>query len=493
LLSSINRQSNKNFEVVFFQEHFELAYGNMQFRFATTANTPVPAAAVRLQQMAAAVRTPYILLLTSGQLLAPNCLDRIIGRLSDAPCDLLYFDHDSLGTDGKYQDPYFKPDWSPDAILAHNYIGDSFVISTALLQDVASRLVGEADELAYAALLQATVLPRQIGHLPEVLTHYIAGVRVPQFATVERAMESRWDKAFLEPAPGGYNVLPLRGAKGKVSIIIPTKDNAAMLETSISSIVNITKGIDYEIIVLNNNSVTPEFFQLVESWEKRSGVNFRCITASFPFNFSRLMNLGVSHSNGEFVLLLNNDVEILHQDWLVNMAGYAARPHVGAVGVKLLFPSGAIQHAGIVLGVGEASAHAFINLPEDTTQHFNSAQLTCNYSAVTAACLMVRMDTYIEVAGMDEQLPVEFNDIDFCLRLRAAGYFNVYLPFVKLIHYESATRGHPFRNYKSWKQHEQDLAYFLARWQKVVDNDPFYNPNLSRSFTDMRQAKRIKR
>jgi GT2 family glycosyltransferase len=185
-------------------------------------------------------------------------------------------------------------------------------------------------------------------------------------------------------------------------------------------------------------------------------------------------------------------VEVVQGDWLEKMMAYAQQPTIGAVGVKLLFPGGNIQHAGIVLGVGEASAHAFINLPNDSPAHFNYIHATNNFSAVTAACLMVHKEVYDKVGGMDENLPVEFNDIDFCLKLGKAGYYNVYLPTVTLYHYESATRGHPFKSIASWKQHEKDLGYFKQKWGSLVNRDPFYNINLSSEYTDFRQKKRNK-
>jgi GT2 family glycosyltransferase len=179
------------------------------------------------------------------------------------------------------------------------------------------------------------------------------------------------------------------------------------------------------------------------------------------------------------LLLLNNDVEVIHDDWLEIMVSYTQQKRIGAVGVKLLYPDDTIQHAGVIVGLGGIAGHTFVGMHQDEPGYFNYIQSTNNYSAVTAACLMVRADVYDAVGGMDEIFEVEYNDVDFCLRIQEAGYNNVYLPHVSLYHFESATRGHPHQSKSGYERHLKEMALFKERWQKIIDHDPYYNPNLN--------------
>lgn len=438
----------------------------------------------------------YLLFAGDAGDLTRNALTEFARYITNHPdCDILYPDevHNAYRSQPT---PYFKPDWSPDAILSRNYIGNCFLIKKDLFTKAGGINKTYTHYYDYDLLLRASEQATHIGHIPKVL--YKEELRQSsheeQKQIIETALKRRNTPGQViadSAAEGVYFIDYTITQPGKVSIIIPTKDNVQMLRTTIDSIVELTHYLNYEIILLDNNSSTGEFFELVKEYEHKYPF-FRCITAGFPFNFSKLINLGVAESSGDYILMLNNDVEILQADWLERMMGYAQLPHIGAVGVKLLFPDEAIQHAGVVLGVGDGASHSFINFPKESDVYFNYLRSVNNCSAVTAACLMVRRDVYNEVGGMDEALPVEFNDVDFCLKLRKAGYYNVYIPSVELYHYESATRGHPFRSHAAWKQHEHDMNYFRNKWSTLIDNDPFYNPNLTTEHTDFRQKPRTK-
>lgn len=474
----------------------EVFKAHHKFVFSTYANN-----GEYLQTLNEAAKSPegkYILVLDQNEELTPNCLFEIVKYINLHPNQqVVYADHDKGTWDTQLHDAYFKPDWSPDTLLAKNYIGPAFIISTLLWKQLNGLDVQYATGYTYDLLLRAAEQTTAIGHISKILFH-INSVGIAdeeQRKLIEAALKRRNITATVVKAEGAHNIFFIDYAvtvPGKVSIIIPTRDNVEMLKTTLDSIIKLTKNTDYEIILLNNNSSTKAFFDLVAEYEAKYKHIFRCIDANFPFNFAKLMNVGTAESTGNYLLMLNNDVEVLQEDWLQKMMGYAQLRHIGAVGVKLLFPDNTIQHAGVVLGVGEAASHAFINLPNDADVHFNAIQTTQNFSAVTAACLMVRKDVYEEVGGMDEELPVEFNDIDFCLKLRQHGCYNVYLPNVALYHYESATRGHPFKSIDSWKQHERDLNRFRSKWGGQIYNDPFYNPNLTTEYTDYRQKKRMK-
>jgi GT2 family glycosyltransferase len=263
-----------------------------------------------------------------------------------------------------------------------------------------------------------------------------------------------------------------------VSIIIPTKDQYTLLKTTVDSILQKTDYPNYEIILINNNSTSPQFFDLVNTYTAQHN-NFTCIDAPIPFNFSRLINIGASAAKGEYLLLLNNDMEVRHNNWLTLMVAYAQKEGVGTVGAKLLYPDGTIQHAGISLSAGDDGAHLYAHLPAEAA----GTQTINNYSAVTGACLLCDKSNFDMVEGMNEDLPVEYNDLDLCLRIQALGFYTVYLPYVTLIHHESATRGHPLRSKASWQQHRQDQAVFAAAWQPLITNDPYYNPNRKIKFT----------
>ncbi len=436
----------------------------------------------------------YYLFLEPGALLTPDCLFEFVKYLNEHPDDeIIYCDDDRIDETGKYLDHYFKPGWSPDTLLSRNYIGDTFLISKKILNTIISSNENYQGTGIYDLLLRATEANSGIGNITKILFHKrhqpIKVIEDKETKnTLEAALKRRETPAEVVEIPGtaSWRINYAIRQPGMVSIIIPTKDQAALLKVALSSIINKTSYTDYEILIINNNSTTPEFFSLMDEFKTMLPDIFRVIDAPGPFNFSRLMNLGIAASVGKYILLLNNDIEVTDAGWLTQMVSNAQNLHTGAVGVKLLYPDNTIQHAGIVLGIQGHSGHVFVNQQADFTGYHDNAIATTNYSALTAACLMCRKEVYLEAGGMDENLPVEFNDIALCLKFLELGYFNIYLASVSLYHHESATRSHPLRNLKSWKQHEHDLTFFKSKWQAYIDTDPFYNPNLSLNETDFR-------
>ena len=443
----------------------------------------------------------YILFMDHDDLLTPNCLFEFVKHINAHPQDqLIYSDEDKVDDDGVFSFPHFKPDWAPDNLLSRNYMGHVIVIKKDLADKVNGFREGFEGSQDHDYLLRATELTNHIGHIPKVLYHwrihnlsvanntdakpyaYIAAKKA-----LEEAMIRRGSPATVEDIPGilgGYRINYKIRSFGKVSIIIPTKDQLKLLKLAIDSMFKKTDYPDFEIIVLNNNSTSPEFFTLMKEYEEQYAGKFRCIAANFPFNYAKLMNLGAAESKGEYLLMCNNDVEVIHNDWMTQMVSYAQREKTGAVGVKLLYQDDTVQHAGVVLGLGGAAGHVFTNMGRSDRGYFNYVQSLNNYAAVTGACMMCRKSVYNEVGGMDEHLEVEYNDVDLCLQFLTHGYYNVYLPTVELYHHESATRGHPFQSKQAWAQHEKDFAIFRSKWQKLIDNDPFYSPNLSVECTD---------
>lgn len=437
----------------------------------------------------------FVLTTANNCLPTPDCLFEMVKMVNAVPTtQVVYADSDEIDSAGNFSNPYYKPDWSPDTLMSRNYIGNALMIARALLLEVGGFSKRFTSAVIYDLALRATERTKHIAHVSRVLFHDVS--LTPAFSVAKKdtialllqeAAARRGTPATVTAVGNDVFNLQYRLAqKGKVSIIIPTKDQAPMLKVLIESIFKLTEYPDYELIVLDNNSVTSDFFDLIVHYERQLHGRFKCIKAAFPFNFSKLINLGAAHATGDYLLLLNNDMEVTQPNWITNLVSHAQLAHVGAVGCKLLYKNGTLQHAGIALGINGDAGHLHVGMPGDCAGYYNSVVGVTNYAAVTGACLMVKKDRFLAVGGMNEDLPVEFNDIDLCLKLYKAGYFNVYLPSVTLYHYESVSRGHPYLSRKAWNQRQHDLNVFKQKWSELINDDPFYNRNLSRAHTDSR-------
>jgi GT2 family glycosyltransferase len=264
-----------------------------------------------------------------------------------------------------------------------------------------------------------------------------------------------------------------------VTIIIPTKNNTNLLKTCIQSILNKTAYSAFDILVMDNGSDEKDFFQFMDELKLDNRISF--LSDDRSFNYSALNNSAVSAAKGEYVCLLNNDTEVISPNWLSELVSVAIQPTIGAVGAKLYYPTGNIQHCGVILGIGEVASHAHQYCPSKSFGYFGRAVLMQEMSAVTGACLLVSKKTYIEVGGLDEvNLTVAFNDVDFCLRLKKAGYRNIWTPFAELYHHESASRDKGEKEVKSQRA-INEIAFMKERWGTIIKFDPAYNPNLSLS------------
>jgi len=445
----------------------------------------------------------FIALLDHDDLLHADALFQVVNHLQNHPdADLIYSDEDKVDENGKHTDPHFKPDWCPDNFLSRNYIGHLVVIRKKLVDSAGGFREGFEGSQDYDLLLRITELTHNIHHIPLVLYHwrmhqastsvneeakpyaFNAGIRA-----LEEALERRKIKgkvSLIENLPGFYSIRYDVLKDDRVSVIIPTKNKHDLCEVAVGSVFKLTSWPDYEVILIDNNSDDPEFFEWVKSWEQKEPKRFKCIRNEGSFNFSRLMNYGAAHATGEYLLLLNNDTEVTHADWMTAMAEQCQFETTGAVGVKLIYQNDTIQHAGVIIGLGGIAGHTFVGFDKNAPGYFYFLKCINNYSAVTAACIMVKKKHYDEVNGFDEALAVEFNDVDFCLKLVEKGYRNIYLPHVTVYHYESVSRGHPHKTRKSYQQHLHDVGLFKERWQKYIDHDPCYSPHLSMIFTDFR-------
>ena len=430
----------------------------------------------------------FVAFLDHDDELPPEALFEVATRLNETPdLDLIYTDEDKLDVDGRRVDPFFKPDWSPDLLSSMNYITHLSVFRRTLVSDIGGFRLGLDGSQDYDLLLRFTERTQRIGHIAKVLYHWrkIPGSAAASNAAKPHAYEAArnaledalrrrgWEGDVHMLRPGSYTVRYRLRASPTVSIIVPTRDRWTLLQQCLRSIEEKTTYTRYEIIVLDNDSVEPETRRGLEAVARRHRV------LPFPgaFNFSALNNYGAAHARGDYLLFLNNDTQVIEPDWLGAMLEHAQRPEVGAVGARLHYPNGRIQHAGLVLGIGGVADHAFRGLPADTFSYFGLATVVRNVSAVTAACMMVRRDTFDEARGFDERLEVALNDVDLCLRLRERGYLVVYAPRAHLYHHESGTRGrlHP--------PTDEELVW--KRWGNVIRaGDPYYNVNLTLSRTD---------
>lgn len=431
----------------------------------------------------------FISFVELGDILNPFFLSQNITAIQgEKSYDIIYSDEDSL-YQNKHINPIFKPDWSPDNLLNRNYIKKSSLFRTSLINRLDIQDPDKNPSFEYDLLLKCSEKTSQIKHLSEVLYHQQKDNKTQHSKSAQEAITNalyrRGENGSVEYADNSEDYFRVtKEIKGTplVSIIIPTKNMASILKQCIDSIINKSSYTNYEIILVDNGSTEKELFDLVSDYKKELGEKFNCYPHNIDFNFSKLVNYGAKIAKGQYLVLLNNDTEVISNKWIEAMLQEAQNPKTGAVGAKLLFHNNTIQHCGVIMGVGGISAHCFIQSNKDSEGYMNRIQSVTNYTAVTGACLMVSKEKYLEVGGFNEKLAVEFNDIDFCLQLLNAGYYNVYTPSAELYHYESLSRG----TSDTSKRILKEINYMKKKWSKFIDRDPYYNKNLSLDFFDFR-------
>ena len=436
----------------------------------------------------------FVALLDHDDELAPTALYFVALALNkNRDLQLLYSDEDKLEEHNRRTEPYFKSDWNPELFLAQNFVSHLSVYRTDLIHRIGGFRIGFEGSQDYDLALRCIeqIRPEEIEHLPWVLYHWRAGDQStasnPTAKPYAQEAARRAVQEHLKRTGVAGTVVPSHGVylqtkyalpneRPMVSIIIPTRDQASSLKKCVHSIFEKTDYPAYELIVLDNESYDSEALEFLAELKKRDGVRVERIDEAF--NYSRLNNRGVELSRGSFVALLNNDVEVLHADWLTEMVSRAMQPKVAMVGARLWYPNGTIQHGGVILGAGGIAGHAHAGLRRGEPGYFARAHLAQDVSAVTTACALVKREVYLQVGGFDENLAVTFNDVDFCLRLREAGYRILWTPYAELIHHESASRG--FDN-SAPKQVRflAEVDYMKSKWGDKLQRDPFYNPNLS--------------
>lgn len=445
----------------------------------------------------------WIALLDHDDLLKEDALLWMADAIVRAPeARLFYSDEDKLDASGERFDPYFKPDWNPDLFYSQNMFSHLGVYHAALVRQVGGFQVGMEGAQDYDLVLRCIehVAPEQIRHVPRVLYHWRAhaesaagNVDAKPYAQLagERALNEHFRRrgvqGFIAHSDNGYRAhYALPEVRPLVTLIIPTRNGLSLLRRCIGSIRTRTDYRNFEILVIDNGSDEPEVLDYLD--ELSSQPDARVLRIDGPFNYSALNNRAVAHAKGELVALLNNDTEVISPDWLSEMVSIALQPGVGAVGARLWYADDTLQHGGVVLGIGGVAGHSHKRLHRQGLGYFGRGSLIQTFSAVTAACLVVRRSTYQAVGGLDEvNLKVAFNDVDFCLRLRAAGLRNVWTPYAELYHHESATRGSDEAPEKQ-QRFAAEVHYMLDRWGDELHCDPAYNPNLTLTTEDFALA-----
>ena len=438
----------------------------------------------------------FVALLDHDDEIPPDALYWVVKELNDHPeAALIYSDEDKLNFDGARIMPYFKCDWNYDLFLSHNLITHLGVYRADIVRQVGGFREGFEGAQDYDLALRfiERIDPAQIRHIPRVLYHWrmlpgstSVGAAEKDYAAerarlaIEEHLRRKAVAASVETIAGmavQRVVYRLREPHALASIIIPTRNGAKLVRQCIDSIRQKTTYAPYEILLVDNGSDEKSSLDYFRALRDEGVV--RLLEDPRPFNFSRLNNEAAGEARGEYLVFLNNDIEVITPEWLGELVSHAQRPEIGAVGAKLWYPNETIQHAGLVLVAGLAG-HAHHGRKRGDHGYFSRASLTQSLSAVTAACVCMRRKLFEEVGGFDETLAVAFNDVDLCLRIQAAGYRNLYTPHAELYHHESASRGYEDTPEKMQRfQKEADIL--RARWMSVLMNDPYYNPNLTLS------------
>lgn len=446
----------------------------------------------------------YVTFLDHDDLLAEHALFWVADAIAQRPdAQLLYSDEDKIDMSGRRVDPYFKCEWNEDLFYSHNMLCHLSVYKSRLVHEVGGLREGYDGAQDYDLALRCLerIDPCKIVHIPRVLYHWrihagstSSGASAKCYAleagqrAINEHLQRSGSRGVVEPL---YDVrmyrvrYPLPELQPKVSLIIPSRNGVSFLKPCVESIHGKTTYQNYEILIVDNGSDDPGTLRYFESLKAHERV--RIIRDARPFNFPALVNAAVELATGSLIGLVNNDIEVISPEWLSEMVSHALRPEVGAVGARLWYPNGTLQHGGILLGIRGVAGHAHKYLPRHRNGYFGRARLIQSFSAMTAACLVIRKEIFTKVGGFNEALPSSFNDVDFCLRVREAGYRNIYTPYAELYHHESATRGTDDSPEKQAQQ-SQEFDYMKRFWGHLLDHDPAYSPNLTLEHQDFSLA-----
>ena len=446
----------------------------------------------------------YIGLFDHDDILHPAALYEYVKVINEQGADYIYCDETTFKGDSidNMITLHFKPDFAPDNLRANNYICHFSVFSRELLEGTELFRSGFDGSQDHDMILRLTANAKKIVHVPKLLYYWRShkasvasdisakpyAIAAAKGAVADHLTRSGFKNFEIKSTRAFDTIFEIKYeicSEDKISILIPNKDHIDDLRRCIDSIRERTTYDNYEIIVIENNSEQQETFAYYKTIEEQE--NITVVTYKGEFNYSRINNFGAKYATGKYLLLLNNDTQVITMNWLEAMLMYAQRSDVGAVGAKLYYGDRTIQHAGVVIGLGahRTAGHTHYKINYDNLGYMGKLCYAQNVSAVTGACLMVKKSLFDELGGLDEDFRVALNDVDFCLRLREKGYLNVFTPFAELYHFESASRGIDVMDEAKAKRYEEESALFRDRWKELLEKgDPYYNPNFSLDHSD---------
>ena len=468
-----------------------IKYKRLEKNFGISANTN---AAIEMAS------GDYIALFDHDDVLHPSALFEMVSAVNETGADLIYTDEAKF-TKKVRRDAYdffFKPDFSPDMLRSYNYICHFTAFSRSLYESVGgfrSEFDGSQD---YDMILRLSEQAKKIHHIPKILYFWrchaasvASDVAAKPYTLVaaKAALAEHLDRVGLKgevedsTVPSTYRIRYAIEGEPLVSIIIPNKDHVADLELCLSSLYSRSTYKSFEVIVVENNSTEDATFEYYKRAEEKYQ-SLKVVKWEREFNYSAINNFGFEHASGEYIILLNNDIEILTPSWIEEMLMFAQRADVGAVGMMLYYPDDTVQHAGVILGLGDVAGHSHKYFKRTDEGYFLRLTIAQNYSAVTAAAMMVRSSVFSEVGGLEESYAVAFNDVDLCMKIGRAGYRIVWTPYAEAYHYESKSRGLE-DNAEKIERFRGEINNFRSRWlPKLEAGDPYYNPNLTHQRED---------
>lgn len=439
----------------------------------------------------------YIAFMDQDDLLAKNALMEVVKVINECPnTALIYSDEDKIDASNNRFEPHFKPGWSPNLLTSTNYISHFSVYEKNILTKIGGLRKGYEGSQDYDLNLRVTeiVEDSQIVHISKILYHWRAIEGSTALHANEKkytnlagklALEDRLNRLKLsgkvteEETPGFYSIFYDVIREDLVSIIIPTKNGFDDLKACIDSIIEKTEYKNYEIIVADNGSTDSDMFSLYKEYEMKLKNRFLVKSIDIPFNYSRINNIAAKKASGSYLLFLNNDTKVINGSWLTNMVSLGQFENIGCVGAKLIYPDETVQHAGVIMGLGNVAGHGHHYFPRKDIGYFGRLISDVNYLAVTAACVLVKKADFEAVAGFDETFEVAFNDVDLCLKIYELGRFNVWAHNALLYHFESKSRGYETTPEKMIR-FEKEKQLLQSKWMKYIEDDPFYSPHLTK-------------
>lgn len=425
-------------------------------------------------------KSDYVIFLSQRTIIEPDYLFEIVKQLNVKRHDFIYTDSDNVDESMMvYLNPQFKPDLSIDLLRSYNYIGKSFIVKSNILLQIKDDYINK-----YDLIFKCIEKSESIYHIPKVLLHeFSVGYEHDQNKDniiikqhLERVDED--GEVIYDKERNGHRVIYDLNEKPLVSIVIANKDHVSDLDNCITSIMTKSVYKNIEFVIVENNSTEDDTFTYYEKIKKQNS-NVSVIKWNGEFNYSAINNFGVKNSKGEYILLLNNDTELISEDGIEDMLRICSRRDVGIAGAKLLYKDNTVQHAGVILGYDKYASHAFIGMDNQDAGYMNRARITSDFSAVTAACLMIKKSVFEECGGLDESFRVACNDVDLCLKVREKGYYIVYDAYSLWYHYESKSRGYEDTEEKI-KRFNDEKMRFYTKWKNIMDErDPYHNINFS--------------